>query len=117
MLGATMCNDEEYQRDAPKLYDAGRRWRVSTFGSFEPLLGKVHLDSYAPDWIIVGGESGPSARPVWADWVRRMRDDSAAWRRVFFFKQWGGLTPKANGKTLDGREHCDRPALPTPGTP
>lgn len=62
-------------------------------------------------WIITGGESGPSPRPIEAEWARNLRDQCQAAGAAFFFKQWGGRTPKANGKSLDGREWCERPAL------
>lgn len=56
-----------------------------------------------PDWVIVGGESGPHARPVDPLWVRELRDVCQVARVPFFFKQWGGRTPKAGGRDLDGR--------------
>ena len=55
------------------------------------------------DWIIVGGESGPGHRPVDPNWVRSLRDQALAADVAFFFKQWGGPTPKAGGRLLDGR--------------
>lgn len=110
-LGATMANCFEYDRDRMKLHAAKLSLKPAfTFASIEPMLGLVILDKHAPDWIIVGGESGANARPINADWVRKLRDQSAELKRTFFFKQWGGRTPKANGKTLDGQEHCFRPA-------
>lgn len=112
-LGSTFANLEEYDRDRLKLQRArDNLGALFSFGSFEPLLGLVILDKNAPDWIIVGGESGPSPRPIEAEWVRKLRDQCAELKRVFFFKQWGGRTPKANGKELDGREWCDRPLTP-----
>ncbi|GAB4590355.1 phage Gp37/Gp68 family protein [Nocardia sp. IFM 10818] len=57
----------------------------------------------AIDWVICGGESGPNARPMQADWVRDLREDCVTARVPFFFKQWGGRTPKAAGRELDGR--------------
>jgi protein gp37 len=56
------------------------------------------------DWVIVGGESGPRARPMEADWVRKIRNQCKAAGVAFFFKQWGGLRPKDGGRKLDGRE-------------
>jgi protein gp37 len=53
--------------------------------------------------VIVGGESGPKARPIETPWVTDIRDHCVAARVPFFFKQWGGRTPKANGRELDGR--------------
>lgn len=57
----------------------------------------------AIDWVIIGGESGPHARPIDPDWVRDLRDQCTAAGTAFFFKQWGGRTPKAAGRELDGR--------------
>ncbi|OBB45807.1 DUF5131 family protein [Nocardia sp. 852002-51244_SCH5132740] len=57
----------------------------------------------AIDWVIVGGESGPNARPIEADWVRDLRDQCVDAGTAFFFKQWGGRTPKTAGRELDGR--------------
>lgn len=72
------------------------------FVSAEPLLGPVSLDLDGIDWLIAGGESGGGARPVDADWVRGLRDECLAAGTAFFFKQWGGLHPKARGRDLDG---------------
>lgn len=72
------------------------------FLSCEPLLGPLpSLDFTDLGWVIVGGESGPGHRPMEADWVRDLRDRSTAASVPFFFKQWGGHTPKAGGRTLD----------------
>lgn len=74
------------------------------FLSLEPLLGPLGpLDLEGIDWAIVGGESGPGARPLDIDWVRDIRDQCHATGVAFFFKQWGGRTPKAGGRELDGR--------------
>lgn len=84
---------------------------LTRFLSLEPLLGplpKIDLTGIA--WVIVGGESGPRARPMQTEWVRAIRDHCQQAAIPFFFKQWGGLTPKANGRILDGREHNDMPA-------
>ena len=80
------------------------------FLSCEPLLGPLDLGSFlnGPDaaarlhWVIVGGESGARARPMSAVWARRLRDQCRSARVPFFFKQWGGRTPKAGGRELDG---------------
>lgn len=75
------------------------------FLSIEPLIGRVGAISLEGiDWIIVGGESGPKARPMEADWVREIRDQCKTIGVAFFFKQWGGLRPKDGGRKLDGRE-------------
>jgi protein gp37 len=82
------------------------------FLSIEPLIGSPgQLDLSGIDWVIVGGESGPNARPMDPDWVRAIRDQCTASGVAFFFKQWGGLRPKSGGRDLDGREWNDFPAL------
>jgi protein gp37 len=60
--------------------------------------------------VIVGGESGPGARPMLADWVRSIRDECLSQGVAFFFKQWGGLRPKTGGRALDEREWNEFPA-------
>ncbi|MGI9250998.1 MAG: DUF5131 family protein [Pseudohongiellaceae bacterium] len=75
------------------------------FISFEPLLGPikdVNLSGIA--WAIVGGESGPHARPMAVSWARRLRDICDRDGAAFFFKQWGGARPKSGGRLLDGEE-------------
>ena len=82
------------------------------FVSFEPLLGPlsaVNLEGI--HWIIAGGESGPGARPMQVEWVRALRDQCQAQRVAFFFKQWGGRTPKVGGNTLDGRQWLEYPQM------
>ena len=64
------------------------------FISSEPLIGPVHLDLAAIDWVIVGGESGPRARPMHPDWVRKIRDQCAEAAVPFHFKQWGEWVPR-----------------------
>lgn len=105
-LGATMANQEEYDRDAPKLFETARQLRAAfTFGSFEPLLGPIELDGAAPDWIIVGGESGPKARPMRAEWVSEIGAAAAFLGRDFLFKQWGEFDASGRrvGKSVAGR--------------
>ncbi|MGI8516659.1 MAG: DUF5131 family protein [Acidimicrobiia bacterium] len=75
------------------------------FLSCEPLLGPLpRLDLSGISWVIVGGESGPGHRPMELDWVREIRDETLESEAAFFFKQWGGHTPKAGGRQLDGVE-------------
>ena len=82
------------------------------FVSFEPLLGALgSLDLTDIHWIIAGGESGPGARPVKVEWLRELRDQCQAQNVAFFFKQWGGRTPKAGGNTLDGRQWQEYPNI------
>ena len=72
------------------------------FISFEPLLGSIlNIDFKGIDWVIVGGESGPGARPMSASWVEGIRDQSLAAGVPFFFKQWGGFNKKKPGRLLD----------------
>lgn len=102
-LGATVVNQEEADRDIPKLLAVPAAKR---FLSMEPLLGPVHLDQFHPtrepalpplldgvDWVIVGGESGPGARPMHPDWARSLRDQCAVAGVPFLFKQWGEWLP------------------------
>lgn len=75
------------------------------FVSFEPLLGAVGtLDLTGIDWVIVGGESGPRARPMAEEWAIEIRDQCRAAKVAFFFKQWGGIRPKSGGRLLRKRE-------------
>lgn len=74
------------------------------FVSFEPLLERIGLvDLGGIKWAIVGGESGPGARPIQRGWVRELRDQCLDQKVAFFFKQWGGKTPKARGNEIDGK--------------
>lgn len=74
------------------------------FLSLEPLLGPLpNLDQNGTDWVIVGGESGPGARPMKEEWVIDIRDQCLASDIPFFFKQWGGVRKKHNGRMLQGR--------------
>jgi len=74
------------------------------FLSLEPLLGRLSgLDLRGIDWVIVGGESGPGARPMKAEWVLEIRDRCMEARVPFFFKQWGGVNKKRAGRRLSGR--------------
>lgn len=81
------------------------------FLSLEPLLGPLgKFDLGDIDWVIVGGESGPKARPIEIEWVREIRDQCVDTGVAFFFKQWGGLRPKSGGRELDGREWDEYPS-------
>jgi protein gp37 len=82
------------------------------FISAEPLLGPVAaLDLDGIDWLIAGGESGPRYRPVDYAWVDDLRERCGDEDVAFFFKQWGGRTPKANGRELNGQTFDE---MPTP---
>jgi protein gp37 len=83
------------------------------FLSLEPLLGPLpNLDLLDIDWVIVGGESGPGARPLEHHWVFDIRDQCQAASVPFFFKQWGGVRKKRNGRLLEGRTWDELPLAP-----
>ena len=80
------------------------------FLSLEPLLGPIpSLDLTGIDWVIVGGESGPRARPLERSWVVEIRKQCKRAKVPFFFKQWGGVNKKRNGRILDGRTWDEMP--------
>ncbi|MFH1158005.1 MAG: phage Gp37/Gp68 family protein [Pseudomonadota bacterium] len=82
------------------------------FLSVEPLIGapeKLNLEKIK--WVIVGGESGPFARPMQLEWARSVRDQCINQKVPFFFKQWGGFRPKAGGRSLDSKEWSQFPKL------
>jgi protein gp37 len=80
------------------------------FLSIEPLLAPLHkLNLTGINWVIVGGESGPGARPMDAAWVREIGDRCIRAKVPFFFKQWGGVFKKRNGRILDGRTWDEMP--------
>jgi protein gp37 len=80
------------------------------FISAEPLLGQLQgLDLTGIDWLIAGGESGHRHRPVKIEWARELRDRCVQEGVAFFFKQWGGRSPKAGGRHLDGRTWDELP--------
>ena len=82
------------------------------FVSLEPLLKPIDMSGFLEgiQWVIVGGESGPHARPISEEWIRSIRDDCAAANVSFFFKQWGGRNSKSRGRILDGRVWDEIPA-------
>lgn len=96
-IGATMVTQDEYDRDRIKLWEVKKSWEpVFTFGSFEPLLGPIILDDYAPDWIISGGETDQGshkARHANPDWFRELQRKSKALGRAFFMKQMSRKAP------------------------
>ncbi len=82
------------------------------FLSLEPLLGPLkNLDLEGMHWAIAGGESGPGARPMEEEWVRDIRDQCLEADVPFFFKQWGGVFKKRNGRTLEGRTWSEMPQV------
>ena len=85
------------------------------FLSLEPLLGPLRkLDLRGIDWVIVGGESGPGARPMEEEWVLEIKAQCRRARVPFFFKQWGGFNKKKAGRLLRGRTWDQFPTVPTP---
>lgn len=88
------------------------------FLSVEPFLGPlVNLNLIGIDWLIAGGESGPKARPMEALWVTNLRDQCIAANVPFFFKQWGGVNKKKNGRLLEGRTWDELPRARQVTTP
>jgi protein gp37 len=87
----------------------GTRARTK-FLSIEPLLGPIaDLNLSGIDWVIVGGESGPGARPIQRNWVVDIRRQCRQAGVAFFFKQWGGVNKKKAGRKLDGRTYDEMP--------
>jgi protein gp37 len=88
------------------------------FVSFEPLIGPIGpVDLKGIDWAIVGGESGPHARPMAEAWALEIRDHCMKDGVAFFFKQWGGIRPKSGGRKLRGREWNEYPRIEQQGEP
>ena len=84
------------------------------FLSLEPLLTSLpDLNLNGIDWVIVGGESGPGARPMKAEWVYDIKTQCEASSTPFFFKQWGGVNKKAKGNMLDGKRYHQVPMMNT----
>jgi protein gp37 len=82
------------------------------FISFEPLIGPIKdANLEGIDWAIVGGESGPDSRPIKKEWVIQLRDQCKKAGVPFFFKQWGGINKKANGRLLDGKIYNEYPKI------
>jgi protein gp37 len=107
-MGVSVENEKYLDR----IDDLRRTGAQIKFLSLEPLLGplpKVNLKGI--DWVIVGGESGPGARPVDPVWITDLRDQCLKAHVPFFFKQWGGIHKKKAGRTLDGRTWDEMPAL------
>ncbi|WP_369212446.1 DUF5131 family protein [Streptomyces flavofungini] len=102
----------ETSRELPRVDDLRRVPAALRFLSCEPLLGPLHgLDLDGIDWVIAGGESGPHHRPMDESWVTDIRDACQRESVSFFFKQWGGRSPKSQGRSLEGRTWDE---MPTP---
>ncbi|MEO6944780.1 MAG: phage Gp37/Gp68 family protein [Lacisediminihabitans sp.] len=99
-LGVSVENEDYLYR----VDDLRRVPAAVKFLSCEPLIGPLTgMNLQGIDWVITGGESGPKARPLDPEWVREIRDMCMDAEVPFFHKQWGGRTPKAGGRELDGR--------------
>ena len=108
-MGVSIENDR-YAFRANHLRDVPAAVR---FLSVEPMLGPVpSLNLAGIDWVIAGGESGPRARSLDVQWATDLRDQCLTEDVAFFFKQWGGRTPKAGGRHLDGRTWDEYPSIP-----
>ncbi len=107
-MGVTCENEHYYYRiDDLRQTDASLK-----FLSLEPLLGplpELNLDGI--DWVIVGGESGPGARPIKEEWVLDIKKQCAEQGVAFFFKQWGGVNKKKTGRLLQGRKYEEVPPI------
>lgn len=109
-IGATVENHDYVSRIAY----IRRTSAAVKFLSLEPLLGPLsNLNLKGIDWVIVGGESGPHARPVKKEWILDIKNQCKKANVAFFFKQWGGFNKKANGSILDGRKYKEMPLFST----
>jgi len=106
-MGTSVENqDVAYRVDHIRQVPAATR-----FLSCEPLLGPLALDLDGIHWVIVGGESGNGYRKMEAEWATDIRDQCRDSRVAFFFKQWGGRTPKAGGRVLENQEYNGYPEM------
>jgi len=102
----------EDQKNAVRLSHLKSAPASTKFVSFEPLIASVgKIDLSGINWAIVGGESGPKARPMAEKWAIEIRDQCRRDKVAFFFKQWGGYRPKAGGRLLRGREWNQYPKV------
>lgn len=105
----TSVENEKYKFRIDHLRQVGARIK---FLSLEPLLGPLgQLDLSGIDWVIVGGESGPGARPIKEEWVIEIRDQCLQKNVPFFFKQWGGVQKKKAGRFLENRTWDEMPII------
>lgn len=107
-LGVTVESNEQKKR-IPYLINTPAHIK---YLSIEPIINEIKdlsLDNI--NWVIVGGESGPGARPIQENWVTSIRDNCIEHKIPFFFKQWGGVNKKFAGCTLQGRQWKELPAL------
>jgi len=102
----------EDERVTHRVHDLAGTMAKVKFLSCEPLIGPLQdLQLINIDWLIVGGESGPKCRPMQEEWVRDIKKQCQSAGTRFFFKQWGGVQKKRNGRSLDGRTWDDMPVL------
>ena len=107
-MGVTV-ESGEYLKRIDHLRKTGARIK---FISMEPLIGPVdNIELNGIDWVIVGGESGPRARPMKKEWILALRDQCQQERVPFFFKQWGGTNKKRTGRLLEGRTWDEYPCI------
>lgn len=97
-IGTSAEDQTRWDERMPLLMDIPARVR---FVSAEPLVGRIRMGGLRPDWLIVGGESGPGSRPMEREWVETLCDQCDE-RTAFHFKQWGGVDKKATGRVLNG---------------
>lgn len=102
----------ENSKHVDRIDDLRRTGAKLRFLSLEPLLGPLRgLNLQGIDWVIVGGESGPGARPIQESWILEIRDQCQQAGVAFFFKQWGGQNKKKAGRLLDGRTWDEIPEV------
>lgn len=101
----------ESQQEFDRVLLLKRVKSTKKFVSIEPMLGPININLTGIDWVILGGESGPGARPIKIEWVRPIRDQCVDKGIPFFFKQWGGVNKKKVGRMLDGREWNEMPRV------
>ncbi len=109
---------EDKRYGVPRISHLRESGAAVKFLSVEPLLEDLGIiDLVGIDWIIVGGESGPGARPMEPRWVRSLRDQSRNAGVKFFFKQWGGVRKHTTGRLLDGQTYDEFPERSTHPVP
>lgn len=102
----------ENQKVQHRIDDLRRTNAIIKFLSLEPLIGALpDLNLAKINWVIVGGESGPGARPMEKEWVLDIRNQCRSARVAFFFKQWGGTRKKKTGRSLNGKTYDEMPAI------
>lgn len=107
-MGVSVEDDRVYDR----IHDLAEVPAQVRFLSCEPLIGPAeNLPLEGIHWVIVGGESGPGARPMEEDWVRSIKNQCKASGAAFFFKQWGGVQKHRYGRELDNRTYDEMPVI------